>query len=145
MTFTFSDNHEVDYSALGMCPVCGVRFTHGCKHSNTLEAQEWLAAYAAAESSRDNTDYCIAVMKDTAPHPVNEMQDIEREIDKKLGNPLFARREAILAAFREEPLTADQAHALINELAEIETRSQEVIDPTGKNWFDFDNVKEIKP
>ncbi len=49
MTFTFSDNQAVDYPALGMCDTCGKRFTQGCEHSNTLEAQQWLAAYLAAE------------------------------------------------------------------------------------------------
>lgn len=49
MSFTFSDNQAVDYPALGMCDTCGKRFTQGCEHSNTLEAQQWLAAYLAAE------------------------------------------------------------------------------------------------
>ena len=49
MSFTFSDNQAVDYPALGMCDTCGKRFTQGCEHSNTLEAQQWLAAHLAAE------------------------------------------------------------------------------------------------
>lgn len=49
MSFTFSNNQEVDYPALGMCDTCGKRFTQGCEHSNTLEAQKWLAAHLAAE------------------------------------------------------------------------------------------------
>jgi len=49
MSFTFSNNQEVDYPALGMCDTCGKRFTQGCEHSNTLEAQRWLAAHLAAE------------------------------------------------------------------------------------------------
>lgn len=56
MTFTFSNNEEVDYAALGMCPICAIRFTHGCEHSNTLESQEWLAAHAVAENGLYNTE-----------------------------------------------------------------------------------------
>lgn len=49
MSFTFSSNQATDYPALGMCDTCGIRFTQGCEHSNTQEAQEWLAAYIVAE------------------------------------------------------------------------------------------------
>lgn len=53
MTHTFSDNEAVNYPALGMCDICGVRFTHGCEHSNTLDVQEWLAAHIVAEQGLD--------------------------------------------------------------------------------------------
>lgn len=76
MTFTFSSADEVDYAKLGMCPVCARRFTSGCEHSNTMEAQEWLAAYAAVETSRDNVDYFIRVVKETRAHPVDEAEQV---------------------------------------------------------------------
>jgi len=56
MSFTFSSNEATDYPALGMCEVCGIRFTQGCEHSNTDEAQEWLAAHIVAEQTISITD-----------------------------------------------------------------------------------------
>ena len=78
-------------------------------------------------------------------HPVDEAQMIEREIDAKLESTVLTdRREAILAAFREQPLTKNEADELISELAEIKTKLQEVIDPTGFGWFDFEKVAEVQ-
>ena len=74
MTFTFSNNEAVDYPSLGMCDTCGKRFTHGCEHSNTLEAQQWLAAYVATEQNRDNVEYFLRVTEETRAHPVNEAE-----------------------------------------------------------------------
>jgi RNA polymerase subunit RPABC4/transcription elongation factor Spt4 len=34
---------------IGICPICSVRLTHGCEHSQTQTAQEWLAAVIVAE------------------------------------------------------------------------------------------------
>ena len=73
MSFTYSSNEEVDYAKLGMCPVCGVRFTTGCEHSNTIEAQEWLAAYAVAEQL-DNNDFA-------------DMMDYVKEYDLRKAEP----------------------------------------------------------
>ena len=56
MSFTFSSNEATDYPALGMCDTCGKRFTQGCEHSNTIEAQEWLAAHIVAEQTISITD-----------------------------------------------------------------------------------------
>ena len=78
-------------------------------------------------------------------HPANVAQKIEREIDARVGSTFLTdRREAILAAFREQPLTKNEADELISELAEIETKLQEVIDPTGFGWFDFEKVVEVQ-
>lgn len=78
-------------------------------------------------------------------HPVDMAQAVEREIDSRVNADLLSRRRSqILAAFQEEPLTAEQANELINELAEIETKSQEVVDPTGLGWFDFESIKEVQ-
>lgn len=77
MTFTFSSNDEIDYAKLGMCPVCAIRFTHGCEHSNTQEAQEWLAAYAVSEQiGADGVDEFIGYI--AKPHPVEEAYRIEK-------------------------------------------------------------------
>lgn len=70
MSFTFSSNEATDYPALGMCDTCGKRFTQGCEHSNTLEAQQWLAAYAATEQNRDNVEYFLETQKDNQPAAV---------------------------------------------------------------------------
>ncbi len=80
MSYTFSDNHEVDYPALGMCDTCGKRFTQGCEHSNTLEAQQWLAAYAATEQSHDNVEYFLETQKDNQPAAVTAY-----EVERTLG------------------------------------------------------------
>jgi len=56
MSFTFSSNEATDYPALGMCDICGIRFTQGCEHSDTLEAQEWLAAHIVAEQTISVTE-----------------------------------------------------------------------------------------
>ncbi len=77
MSFTFSNNQEVDYPALGMCNVCGKRFTQGCEHSNTMEAQKWLAAYAAVETSRDNVEYFMKIAEETRPHVVEEAEFVD--------------------------------------------------------------------
>ena len=82
MTFTFSSNDEVDYAQLGMCPICAIRFTHGCEHSNTIESQQWLAAYIVAEQL-DSESVAKLVAEFTA-HPVDEAQKIERGIDAML-------------------------------------------------------------
>lgn len=84
MTFTYSDPTETDYAKLGMCPVCGIRFTRGCEHSDvSMEYQQWLAAYIVAEQlGADGVDELLA----DAPHPVEEAQKIEREIDAKLAH-----------------------------------------------------------
>jgi hypothetical protein len=34
---------------IGICPICSIRLTHGCEHSQTQLAQEWLAAVIVAE------------------------------------------------------------------------------------------------
>ena len=34
---------------IGICPICSVRLTHGCEHSQNQLAQEWLAAVIVAE------------------------------------------------------------------------------------------------
>ena len=34
---------------IGICPICSVRLTHGCEHSQSQLAQEWLAAVIVAE------------------------------------------------------------------------------------------------
>ena len=76
-------------------------------------------------------------------HPVDMAQAVEREIDSRVNSDLLLQRHsAILAAFQEEPLTAEQANELIRELAEIETKLQEVVDPTGLGWFDFESIQE---
>lgn len=54
-----------------------------------------------------------------APHR-QATEQITAEIDDEIANPLEARRDAILAAFVEEPLTPAEAYQLIDELAEIE-------------------------
>ncbi len=82
MTFTFSSNDEVDYAQLGMCPICAVRFTHGCEHSNTIESQQWLAAYIVAEEL--DIEAVAKLVAEFSAHPVNEAQKIEREIDAML-------------------------------------------------------------
>lgn len=79
MTFTFSDDHEVDYPALGMCGICGKRFTQGCEHSNTQEAQEWLAAYAAVETSRANVEHYLESVEQN--HPVEAAYALEQAMD----------------------------------------------------------------
>ena len=85
MTFTYSDNHATDYPALGMCDICGVRFTHGCEHSNTMEAQEWLAAHAAVEQSTEQVDYFIRIMEETRLHPVDEAWAAEKMAEHAEG------------------------------------------------------------
>ena len=82
MTFTFSSNDDVDYAQLGMCPICAVRFTHGCEHSNTIESQQWLAAYIVAEEL--DSDSVAKLVAEFTAHPVDEAQKIEREIDAML-------------------------------------------------------------
>jgi len=37
-----------DY-AIGICPVCNIRLTHGCEHSQSDDYQEWLAAQVVCE------------------------------------------------------------------------------------------------
>lgn len=34
---------------IGICPICSVRLTYGCEHSQTQLYQEWLAAVIVAE------------------------------------------------------------------------------------------------
>ena len=82
MSFTFSSNDEVDYAQLGMCPICAVRFTHGCEHSNTIESQQWLAAYIVAEQL--DSESVAELVAEFSSHPVDEAQKIEREIDAML-------------------------------------------------------------
>ena len=36
---------------IGICPICSVRLTHGCEHSQSQLAQEWLAAVIVAEQA----------------------------------------------------------------------------------------------
>ena len=83
-----------------------------------------------------------------AEHPANVALRVEKEIDAELPypvrSPITERRDAILAAFKEEALTAGQANELIGELAEIETKLQEVVDPTGIGWFVFESIQEIE-
>ena len=82
MTFTFSSNDDVDYAQLGMCPICAVRFTHGCEHSNTIKSQQWLAAYIVAEQL--DGESVAKLVAEFSAHPVDEAQKIEREIDAML-------------------------------------------------------------
>jgi len=82
MTFTFSSNEEVDYAQLGMCQICAVRFTHGCEHSNTIESQQWLAAYIVAEQL--DSESVAKLVAEFSSHPVDEAQKIERKIDATL-------------------------------------------------------------
>ena len=84
MSFTFSNNQEVDYPALGMCDVCGKRFTQGCEHSNTMEAQKWLAAYVAVETSLDNVEYFMKIAEETRPHVVDEAEFEDGFCDERL-------------------------------------------------------------
>lgn len=74
MTFTFSNNQEVDYLSLGMCDVCGVRLTRGCEHSNTQNAQEWLAAHIVAEQSKYSDMHPADVAQEITPDPRNADQ-----------------------------------------------------------------------
>lgn len=69
---------------------------------------------------------------------------IEAWITENAGEVLTARRESILAAMREEPISQETALELIDELAEIETAMQKSADPTGQGWFDFEKIQEIK-
>lgn len=48
-----------DYAA-GLCPTCNRRLTAGCEHSQTTEAQEWLAATIAAEQQAHDARVTIA-------------------------------------------------------------------------------------
>ena len=82
MTFTFSSNDDVDYAQLGMCPICAVRFTHGCEHSNTIESQQWLAAYIVAEQL--DSESVAELVAEFSTHPIDEAQKIERGIDAML-------------------------------------------------------------
>lgn len=54
-------------------------------------------------------------------------------------SPLNARRDAILAAFKEEALTKAEGMALIDELAEIETK----LNPVAMPEIDMDTIEEV--
>ena len=103
MTFTFSSNYEVDYAQLGMCPICAVRFTHGCEHSNTIESQQWLAAYIVAEQL--DSDSVAKLVAEFSSHPVDEAQKIEREIDAMLDGRNEIEHAQITATFGKVNVT----------------------------------------
>ncbi len=71
------NDFKLDLQEIGMCPICSVRLTHGCEHSQTQESQEWLAAVIVAEQELANEKYNFA-------HPITEAQQIERAIDATL-------------------------------------------------------------
>lgn len=98
MTFTFSDKEKTDYPALGMCDTCGKRFTQGCEHSNTMEAQQWLAAYAATEQNRDNVEYFLETQKNNQPAAVTAY---EAEFVDGFSDPRTPEEKAA-DAFNEE-------------------------------------------
>ena len=103
MSFTFSSNDEVDYAQLGMCPICAVRFTHGCEHSNTIESQQWLAAYIVAEEL--DSDSVAELVAEFTAHPVDEAQKIEREIDAMLDGRNEIEHAQIVATFGKVKVT----------------------------------------
>ena len=113
MTFTFSSKEEIDYAKLGMCPVCGVRFTAGCEHSDTIEAQQWLAAYIVAEQldDEDFSDMLLS-LRQKENHPVDEAQKIEREIDTALDGEKpewMVEAEAEHADWKDNNRTMEEA------------------------------------
>ena len=56
MSFTFSDRYEADYPSLGICDLCGRRYTTDkCQH-RTIETEAWHAAYIVAETCGELTD-----------------------------------------------------------------------------------------
>ena len=132
MSYTFSDNHEVDYPALGMCDTCGKRFTQGCEHSNTLEAQQWLAAYAATEQSRDNVEYFLETQKDNQPAAVTayEAEFMDGFYDPQLNNHDIAVDVAAYNVHHAIPANKEWAERRLVE--ETEKRNKYIRGDTNK-------------
>ena len=72
---------------IGICPICSIRLTHGCEHSQTQLAQEWLAAVIVAEQEK---------VKFVWNEPADPRTTAEREQDEAGADLLATQRDAVI-------------------------------------------------